>query len=153
MIYSIDTSAILDGWVRHYPPDVFPALWDRIDELIIDGKLRATEEVLFELKKKTDEVYKWAKSKSALFVPIDDDIQIAVANILQKHERLVDARKNRSAADPFVIALAQLNDCTVVTAEQPSNNLSKPRIPDVCLALNIPSINLLQLVREEGWKF
>ncbi len=153
MIYSIDTSAILDGWVRHYPQDVFPALWNRIDELITDGKLRATEEVLFELKKKTDEVYKWAKSRSALFVPIDDDIQIAVANILQKHERLVDARKNRSAADPFVIALAQLNGCKVVTAEQLSNNLGKPRMPDVCLALNIPSINLLQLVREEGWRF
>jgi hypothetical protein len=153
VIYSIDTSAILDGWIRHYPPDVFPALWDGIDELITDGKLRATEEVLFELKKKTDEVYKWAKSRTDLFIPIDDDIQIAVANILQKHERLVDARKNRSAADPFVIALAQLNGCKVVTAEQPSNNLSKPRIPDVCIILNIPSINLLQLVREEGWRF
>ncbi|MCK5505032.1 MAG: DUF4411 family protein [Thermodesulfovibrionia bacterium] len=153
MIYSIDTSALLDGWVRHYPPDVFPALWDRIDELIKDGKLRATEEVLFELEKKSDDVYKWVKSKSFLFVPIDDDIQITVRTILHKHERLVDARKNRSAADPFVIALAQLNGCKVVTAELSSNNLRKPHIPDVCRALNIPSINFLQLVREEEWRF
>jgi len=151
--YSIDTSAILDGWIRHYPPDVFPKLWDRIDELIKDGNLRATEEVLFELEKKADEVYKWAKSKSGLFVPIDNDIQVAVAGILAKYERLVDARRNRSTADPFVIALAQMNSSKVVTVEQPTNNLSKPRIPDVCIDLEIQSITLLQLVREEGWTF
>ena len=153
MKYSIDTSAILDGWIRHYPPDVFPKLWDRIDELIKDGNLRATEEVLFELEKKADEVYKWAKSKSGLFVPIDNDIQVAVAGILAKYERLVDARRNRSTADPFVIALAQMNSSKVVTVEQPTNNLSKPRIPDVCIDLEIQSITLLQLVREEGWTF
>jgi hypothetical protein len=153
VIYSIDTSAILDGWVRHYPPDVFPALWERIEQAINDGKLKATEEVLLELGKKADEVYTWAKSKSGFFVPIDDGIQIAVAGILSKYERLVDTRRNRSAADPFVIALAQMKGCKVVTAELPSSSLIKPRIPDVCNDLKIPSISLLQLVREEGWKF
>jgi hypothetical protein len=44
--YSIDTSAILDGSVRYYPPEVFPALWARIERLIEAGALRATEEVL-----------------------------------------------------------------------------------------------------------
>lgn len=153
MIYSVDTSALLDGWVRHYPPDVFPAIWERIEKLIYDGKLRAIEEVLVELEKKDDEVFKWAKSMPALFVPIDDDIQIAVSNILEKHERLVDTRKSRSQADPFVIALAQVYHCKVVTAEHRTNNLDKPHIPDVCEALKIQSITLLQLVREEGWRF
>lgn len=111
------------------------------------------QEVLFELEKKADEVYKWAKSKSGFFVPLDENIQIAVADILAKYERLVDARKNRSSADPFVIALAQINKCKVVTSEQPSNNLNKPQIPDVCTDLKIESINLLQLVREKGWSF
>jgi hypothetical protein len=103
--YSIDTSALLDGWIRYYPPDVFPALWARIDELITNGKLRATEEVLFELEKKADEVYKWAKSKSGFFVPIEDDIQIAVAAILKKYERLVRCAEEslccRSFRDSF----------------------------------------------------
>ena len=57
MRYSIDTSAILDGWRRYYPPDTFPGLWDKLDSLIEEGHLAATEEVLIELEKKDDDVF------------------------------------------------------------------------------------------------
>ena len=52
MKYSIDTSAILDAWVRGFPPDVVPGFWVRFEELIDNGQLIATEEVLYELEKK-----------------------------------------------------------------------------------------------------
>jgi hypothetical protein len=32
--YSLDTSAILEAWRRRYPPDVFPVVWRRIEDLI-----------------------------------------------------------------------------------------------------------------------
>lgn len=55
-------------------------------------------------------MHEWAKNhKAALFVPIDEEQQQHVATILARYERLVDTRKNRSAADPFVIALAMAN--------------------------------------------
>jgi len=152
--YSIDTSAFLDGWVRYYPPDTFPGLWLRIEELIEEGHLRATEEVLHELEKKHDDVYAWAKErKDALSVPIDDRIQPAVSAILEDFEKLLDTRKNRSAADPFVIALAQIEGCTVVTGEGTTGSLNRPNIPDVCSGLGVPCISLLQLIRREGWTF
>jgi hypothetical protein len=151
--YSIDTSAILDGWVRYYPPDTFPGLWVRLEGLVDDGSLRATEEVLHELERKDDTVHGWLKERSHMFVPIDNEIQPAVAAILSRFERLVDTRKNRSAADPFVIALAQIEGCIVVTGESATNNLAKPHIPDVCAALGIQPISLLQLIRMEGWVF
>ena len=154
MRYSIDTSALLDGWRRHYPPDTFPGLWEKIDGLIDAGDLRATEEVLHELEKKDDDVYAWAKDRAdALFVPIDSEIQPAVTAILQDFEKLVDTRNNRSAADPFVIALGQINHCTVVTGERATNSLNRPAIPDVCNKLKIPCMSLLQMIRAEGWKF
>jgi len=81
--YSIDTSAILDAWVRGFPPEVMPGLWKQLEELIDNGQLIATEEVLYELKKKEDEVYKWAKSHETMFVPTDEQIQIAVTEILR----------------------------------------------------------------------
>ncbi|NQU81013.1 MAG: DUF4411 family protein [Bacteroidetes bacterium] len=31
--YSIDTSAILDAWVRYYPHDTFPSFWNRFKTL------------------------------------------------------------------------------------------------------------------------
>lgn len=154
MKYSIDTSAFLDGWVRYYPPDTFPGLWLRIEQLIEDGDLRATEEVLHELEKKDDDVFAWAKErKDALSVPIDDRIQPAVSVILEDFEKLLDTRKNRSAADPFVIALAQIEGCTVVTGEGPTGSPDRPNIPDVCSGLGVPCISLLQLIRREGWTF
>lgn len=153
MRYSIDTSAILDGWRRHYAPDVFPGVWEGLDELINNGSLRATEEVLTELERKDDDVYAWARQRVDLFVPIDDRIQLAVTSILTTHERLLDTRANRSAADPFVIALAQVESCAVVTGERATGSSTRPHIPDVCRDLGVPSMTLLQLLRAEGWRF
>jgi len=144
---------VLDGWRRSYAPDVFPGVWDRLDDLIADGSLRATEEVLTELERKDDEVFTWARQRSDLFVAIDARIQIAVSEILASHERLLDTRANRSAADPFVIALAQIEQCAVVTGERATGSLTRPHIPDVCIDLGVPSMTLLQLLRAEGWRF
>ncbi len=153
MKYSVDTSAILNNWHRYYPPDVFPALWSRLDELIEAGMLIATEEVLRELQRQSDEVYAWATKRKGMFQPLDGKIQIVVRDILHGFPRLVDTRKHRSGADPFVIALARVENGGVITGEQPSGVLDKPHIPDVCSALSIPCMNLLDLIRMQGWVF
>lgn len=153
MNYSVDTSAILDGWRRYYPPDTFPGLWKQLDTLIEAGTLRATEEVLHELAKRDDEVHEWAAGRPDLFVPIDDAVQEAVREVLAGFPKLIDTRTGRSAADPFVIALAKVNSCSVVTAEMASNKPHRPHIPDVCDAMGISCHNLLQLIRQEGWSF
>lgn len=153
MRYSIDTSAILDGWNRYYPPDIFPGLWNRLGGLITDGHLRATEEVLVEIEKKDDNVCEWARNQDGFFVPIDTKIQPVVSDILSSFEKLVDTRANRSAGDPFVIALAVVERCTVVTGEGRTGRPDRPNIPDVCEALGVPCVNLLQLIRREGWSF
>lgn len=154
MKYSIDTSAILDGWVRYYPPDIFPPVWDKIDELIDNKTLIATEEVLYELEKKDDDLYKWAKDREDMFVPIDKEIQIALQSVLPEHKKLIDQRKNRSGADPWVIALALVEQCAVLTGEKLSNSPKKrPHIPDVCKAMGVRWINMVQLFRDQGWVF
>lgn len=43
--YSFDTGGLIDGLERYYPVDNFPALWDRIDELIAVGRFIISEEV------------------------------------------------------------------------------------------------------------
>lgn len=152
MRYSIDTSALLDGWRRYYPPDVFPDVWTGIEDLIEQGEIRASEEVFVELEKRDDEIFGWAKArKESLFVPIDERIQEKVAEILAQHERLV--RHNRSGADPFVIGLAMIEGCAVVTGERLAGSLEKPKIPDVCGALDVPCLDLLGLFRQQGWRF
>ena len=153
MRYSIDTSGLLDGWKRYYPPELFPGVWEKLGELVEDGALRASEEVLVELERRDDEVLAWARGQDGLIVPLDDEVQGAVAEILQLHPRLVGMGGRRAAADPFVIALARVHGCTVVTGESRSGNLNRPRIPDVCAALEIPCLRLVDLMREERWVF
>jgi hypothetical protein len=153
MKYSVDTSALLDGWRRYYPKDVFPSLWVKIELLIQAGDFRMSEEVFNDLKKKHDDVYKWAKAQDGLVVPIDEGIQKHVTEIMAKHEKLVDTRKSKSGSDPFAIALARQNKCAVVSGELPTNSLKRPHIPDVCKDMKILHLNLLDLIRAEGWKF
>jgi hypothetical protein len=130
---------------------VFPPVWEKIEELITQGHLRATEEVLHELKMQDDEMYRWARSQPDFIVPIDEAIQLEVRDILRHHPKLIDERKNRSGADPFVIALAAVNDATVVCNELPSRAANRPHIPDVCAARGIELIDFLTLLRREGW--
>ena len=41
----------------------------------------------------------------------------------------------------------------VITGETPSGSLKRPKIPDVCLAIGVEPIGLLDLIRREGWVF
>lgn len=153
MRYSIDTSALLDGWNRYYPPDVFPALWQRLGKLIADGDLRASEEVLDELTRKDDLVLAWAREKPDFFMASSEHVQLVVIEILGAHEKLIDTRSGRSGADPFVIAAAEVSGSIVVTGERPTNRLERPNIPDVCRARGVEWVSLLQLIRQQHWTF
>lgn len=153
MKYSIDTSALIESYVRDFPPDIFPPVWEKLEELIDAGDLKAIEEVQYELEKKDDDVFNWAVNHGKLFLPTSIKIQEAVKSILKQHKTLIDTRKNRSGADPFVIALAQVEGLIVVTAEGLSGSLDRPKIPDVCKALGIQYYSMIDLFREEKWRF
>ena len=151
MRYSIDTSSLIDGFRDRFPYEMFPTVWNKhLPALVSAGHLRATEEVRVELEAQDDELLEWTRHLEALFVEVDEPIQREVRSILAAHPRLIHA--GRSGADPFVIALARLNNCAVV-CEEGSGSLVNPKIPDVCAALGTPCIRLIQLAREEGWLF
>ena len=149
--YCFDTSVFINAWRRDYPRDVFGAFWDRLEAMIEDGKIVAPEEVRIELERKDDEILDWTNQRRYMFVPIDIPVQEAVLTILARFPRLVDTRKNRSGADPFVVALAMVRGLAVVTYERPSGNLARPNIPDACGVLDIGCISLLEMMRRERW--
>ena len=153
MKYSVDTSAFIQSWRRYYPIDVFPSFWDMLDALIRAGDLVAIDEVLIELDKKDDEVLKWVRCRDELIVPINDSIQHAVRVVLRERPRLIDTRRNRSGADPFVIALAMAEGLTVVTDEQRTGSADRPNIPDVCDHLGVQCVGIIDLIRAEGGRF
>lgn len=153
MIYCADTNVFIDAWARSYPIEIFPRLWKGIESLILEGRLISPYEVKRELERKSDPLLEWAKQQEPLFQPDDEAVQKALLEVMSMAPRLVDAKKNRSGADPWVIALAKVRSATVLTQEQFSSNPEKPRIPDVCQALRVPCVNLLGLIRRERWTF
>jgi len=147
MPYCVDTSGWLDGWQRHYPPDVFPTLWTKLDGVVTQGEIISSEEVYVELKRKADDLHEWVQARKQMLVPLDEAIQLRATELLGEFPRLVDTLRNRSKADPFVIATAIERTAVVVTGEGPGS-LEKPRIPTVCQVRGIRCITFLQMIRE-----
>ena len=148
MLYCVDTSGWLDGWQRHYPPDVFPTLWKKIEGFVDSAEIISSEEVYLELERKSDDLHNWIKARKQMLVTLDESIQLRVTLLLGEYPRLVDTLRGRSKADPFVIATAMERNAVVVTGEILTGNLDKPRIPDVCQAKAVRYINFLQMMRE-----
>lgn len=166
---------------RLYPPDIFPALWKDIENLVKQGLLVAPREVLHELewleknpqKKKTipggtdpegnDLLLKWAKMNKGMFIEPDltqnnyiDSASIITNEILPGYgKRLVDIDKETPEADPFVIALAKLKRWIVINSEgsvKPGPS-NPPKIPDVCRHHKVESIGILEFFRRVGLKY
>ncbi len=94
-----------------------------------------------------------ACARPHLFVPLSVELQQETRAVLTEHQRMLGRGKGRNGADPFVVALARLHAGTVVTEETMANNLTSPRIPDVCEALGIPWTNLVGFVQAQRWRF
>ncbi len=152
-LHSFDTSSLLNGRRDLLPPEVFCSLWVNVEAMIATGEIRAVDVVRDELGKRDDEVNRWARGQSDLFVALDADIQRATREVLAQHPKLMGRGGSRNAADPFVIGLAWARGGIVVTEERPTGNLDKPKIPDVCDSVGVPWINLIGFVRERGWRF
>lgn len=153
--YSIDTSALID--LKPYFPDIFTSLWKNLENLISQERLFAPREVFEELKKKDDELFKWAKGHRRMFKDLDNAQMEQMRNILRDFPNFVDMNKTTPEADPFVIALAISEGCTVIASEKPVNldvnPDACPRIPDVCKKRNVKCITLEEFFREQKWEF
>lgn len=147
--YAIDTCSFT-ALSRIYPTDVFPAVWEKIDQLIQDGTICSSEEVYLEIDAQDDSLSEWVRMRRHIFLAIDTQIQHKVKQILSSHPTLLDLKKNKSGADPFLIAVAMTHKCSVVTEEKPSGGPHKSKIPDVCKDYNIECIPVLEMMRREG---
>lgn len=161
MIYCIDTSSLIHGWNEKYPPEIFASLWSDIENLINDGDLVSTEEVLMELSAGNDDLSIWASKQNNFFLPLNNQIQTEAANILADpiNSKVLDTKKvGKNEADIWVIATAKVNNLTVITDEkyvQPIDvpNARKISIRNVCENINIPHLNFLEFIKDCKWRY
>ena len=153
MTYVFDTSSLVGAWVRSYPPDLFPGVWEHMSALAQAGQLIAPEDVLDELKDRDDELQAWVKARTdAIIVPTSRALLLEARAVLADHPGLTKTGTGRGKADPFVIALAARRNCPVVTEEQ-GGSQPKPRIPFVCSARGVACMSILDVIRIQRWRF
>lgn len=157
-MYSIDTNVFMDWWERRYPPDVFPSVQKAIEDLVSAGKLFAPERVREEINSVGSSALKqWIKNNKNIFVPHGTQLQTEANQIIFDYPDLVDTTTIHDEADRWVIALAKIKKCKVVTHETSVRSKKKPDrklyMPDVCSAMKVPCIEFLDLLRQEKLSF
>ena len=152
--YCLDTNVLIEPWNKYWSPELCPEYWEIIDELAKAGTIFCTHDVRREIEKVEDGLNDWVKARPYLIREVNEDVQKHVRNILVKYPRLVDTAKDRSMADPWVIAHAKAEGATVVTREIGVGlNGKKIKIPDVCADFGVEWIDDMAFVREIGIKF
>ncbi|MDX1919892.1 MAG: DUF4411 family protein [Candidatus Caenarcaniphilales bacterium] len=161
-IYIFDTNIFI-RWFRDYPEDVFQGLSENIKFLIEqESRVLSSSEVLAELEKRDDSVYKYAKRNKKIFIrPTVDEIHF-VQNEVMNYSSKIDRNRrtyaevnnievsNKILADPWVLALAKENKAILVTAE---TNNSPYGLKVICEHFKVVYLEMKDMFRSEGWKF
>jgi len=156
--YCLDTNFFIEAWNKYYSPDFCQSYWDIIDNLAKEGIVFITQEVKREIDKGDDNLKEWLKGKKYIVKPITEKVQLCLKELYAKnpnHQYLANNVKNRSIADPWVIAHAMAENAIVVTKEYLANspNPQKIKIPDVCQNMNVKWIDDFDFIKEVNIKF
>ncbi len=156
MSYCFDNSP-LSALFRNYYRRAFRSLWQRFDELVDNGSIVSTREVLREIEVRGPEnLQQWAKGHRALFTTPTAAEGEFVARIFrvahfQQNVEQQKLLKGGNVADAFVIAKAAVDGLTVVTMELFRPNAVK--IPNICRHFSVPCLTLEEFMEREGWEF
>ena len=158
-IYCIDASSLIN-LKQYYKRKVFSGLWDKIEEMVHTGRLIAPDEVRREIAK-DDLLGPWAKKNKKMFRNPDQELMDTTKDVIKDFTNLAEPGKFGPAADPFIVALALLEErrgfrsllqerssCLVVTEERRTHG-----IPVACTHYDIECVTLVDLFDREGWEF
>ena len=155
--YCLDSNVLIQAWQKYYSPAFCPEYWDRLKELGAQGRIFIPKVVFDEITRTEDELATWLKGGAIPVYNVDE----SVANCLKEiyaanpvHQFLVDNTKQRSLADPWVIAHSlKENACVVTKEEKVTAATNKIKIPNVCDNMKVRWINDFQLISEVQMHF
>lgn len=153
MRWCFDTSALVEPWVRHYPPDLFPRVWEALEQLARDGIIRAPVDVRLELERQSDALCEWARRLDGFFEEADRPAMEIYAGVVNQYVGFLKVNSTKSGADPVVVAVAAARRVPVVTYETMAKQDAAPKIPNVCGSLGIRCVSLVDVLRSEGVRF
>jgi hypothetical protein len=154
-VYCFDTSSIINlmpPWKKDiYRRDVFPTLWEKLENMITSGEIISPMEVYKEIKVGQDEIYKWCKKNKKMFKDIDDCQIQKFQDVKKQYDKNYWDTENSKPiwADPWVIALSICEEAIIIADEKNKSN----KIPFVSAKFKIKVLTLLDFFKEIGIKY
>jgi hypothetical protein len=156
-IYFIDTSALVRIF-RLYPGDLVDPIWEKMEELFLNGMMFSHRFVYEEIttdSKKPDLLSKKIAPLQAYFKPISFEQAQIVSGIIKSFPNLIDSKNERDEADPWLIAAAILehkqlslfnpNKKIYIVSEESESKQNK--IPSISKSLGLDHLNLSSFLK------
>ena len=156
--YTIDTSSLLAMMNRgeKYDKEVFKKLWADFLALCDGGKVVSHVEVQKEIREGgiKDQVA-WARAHKKLFqkysLPDEENVIRDIGSRGGHFVSFLQQQKMKSVhADPWLVAQAKVEGLILINEEAVN---SPKKIPQICTAMGVRSINILGLIEEEDWSY
>ena len=156
--YCLDANVLIQAWQKYYSPKFCPSYWNLLNEFGNSEKIFLPELVFEEITKTDDDLTGWLKKSNIPVRKIDEPVTQCLQRIYASdplHKFLVDNTRQRSIADPWVIAHALNENACVVTKEEKVTaiNSNRIKIPNVCDNMNVRWINDFEMIGELNIQF
>lgn len=157
-LYCFDTNVLVQAWNHYYAPEICQSYWDVLNKFGERGIVFVPGEVYDEIQKIDDNLAKWLRDSRIPVRETDGQVTKHLTEIYakdRKHRLLVEDTKQRSLADPWVIAHALRADAVVVTKENKETNPASKRIkiPNVCEKMGVECINDFEFIKRFNIQF
>lgn len=157
LVFLLDTSVFIQAARSFYSFDIVPSFWESLLRHAEKGEVVSIDRVKDEIDRGDDQLKQWFNAHFAPFIQSthEKDIVRHYREMIQwaegqsQYERaaksqFADARN----ADAWVVAFAKARNLIVVTQEASApQSKTSIKIPDVCRAHQITSIDVFELMR------
>lgn len=161
-VYIFDTSAFSALHRQHMQVIEMPqAIWDAIEKMLKDGQIISHEyvydEAVNDKAENPDYLTEFLMPYKSKFEHASEEQYLIVGKVVEGSPKLIDPRREKEQADPWIIAQAVihnqqmglLEDCEYVIVTQ-ENKRSPKKIPLAASRFDIDCISLREFFEENG---
>ncbi|MCD8395624.1 MAG: DUF4411 family protein [Lachnospiraceae bacterium] len=161
--FLIDTNSFVAPYRLYYAFDLVPTYWKELSKKADTGRLILLDMVKDEIDKGQDALSDWLAQQTGFIVcsHVSEKIINQYQEVLRYvqtcglyREQALAAWAPANIADPWLIAVAKVNDYTIITGEVSSGGLSpktpnkNAKIPDVANAFGVKTADLYYMMRQ-----
>ena len=167
--YVLDTNCFIEAHRAHYPFDVFPGFWQKLEDLQLGNVICSFDKVKDELLhvqspgEPEDLLSQWSRSNPG--INLFEDCSVCVneyASIVRWAQQMshhyqqtaIDTFMDTRKADAWLIAYSLHNSYPLVTYEKSNpNRKNNIKIPEPCDAFGVRYLSPIEMFRELGISF